>query len=157
MFFTRTHSYQTSLGKDDLRNKLIGRHVNIHNLDFEVIETEDDAAIRIIPHAEQVEDIKTLPITKLILREKDGKTSVVMTSKMRQLDLGGPLLIMSFCGFFAITSVVLYFCKEMHLSVSLFASDVLLFAIFWFRMERGYFDYVRKVRRYVKSLDKQMR
>ena len=156
MLFTRTHSYQTSLDPDALRSKLIGRHVNIHNLDFEVIETED-AAIRIIPHAEQIEDIKTLPITKLMMKQKDGKTSVVMTSKMRQLDLGGPLLVMSFCGCFAIASAVLYFCREMYLSASLLAADVLLFSIFWFRMERGYFDYVRKLRRYVKSLDQQMR
>lgn len=152
MFFTRTHSYHSSLPKEALRDRLVGKHVNIHNLDFEVMETED-AAIRIIPHAEQIDDIKTLPITKLDMKEKDGKTAVVITSKMRQLDSGGPMLIMLFCAFILMASVVLYLCKEMQISAILLAADVAIFAIFWFRMERGYFDYVRKVRNYVKSLE----
>ena len=97
MFFTRTHRYNFPISKEDLKNRLIGKHVKIHNLDFEVMEK--DNSISIIPHAEQVETIKTLPITKVVLKEVGGKTSVTITSKIRKLDAGGPFLVVIFCGF----------------------------------------------------------
>lgn len=154
MFFTRTHSYQSMLSKEALMHRLIGKHVKIHNLDFEVLEK--DGSLRIIPHAEQIEDIKTLPITKLDLVEQGGKTSVKMTSKMRALDSGGPMIVMIFCVFLLITATVLYVCKELQISAILLGSDILLFMIFWIRMQTGYFDYIRKIRSYVKSKELEM-
>ena len=60
MFFTRTHEFSINIPKDEFKNRLIGKHVKIHNLDFEVIESE--YTLTIIPHAEQVTEIKTLPV-----------------------------------------------------------------------------------------------
>jgi len=154
MFFTRTHSYQSLLSKEALMNRLIGRHVKIHNLDFEVLEREGE--LRIIPHAEQIEDIKTLPITKLDLVEQGGKTSVKMTFKMRKLDSGGPMIVMISCLFFLATAIVLYVCNELQMSAIFLGSDILLFMIFWIRMQTGYFDYIRKIRTYVKSKEMEM-
>ena len=151
MFFTRTHSYQSSLPQEDLKVRLIGKHVKIHNLDFEVMERED--GLRIIPHAEQVEDIKTLPITQLIMQEQGGRTRVKIKSTMRRLDSGGPMIVMLFCAFLFITSVVLYFCQEIQISAVLMGADLLIFSVFWIRMQTGYFDYIRKIRSYVKSKD----
>src|ERR1700748_2141026 len=107
MFFTRTRSFHSSVPKEDFKNRLIGNHVQIHDLDFEV--TEKDHLLRIIPHAEQVNAIKTLPITHVDVKQAGGKTNVVVTSKMRKFDAGGPMLIMLFCFFLFLASITLLY------------------------------------------------
>ena len=151
MFFTRTQHYKFPISKDDLKNRLIGKHVKIHNLDFEILEK--DHALSIIPHAEQVTTIKTLPITNLDLREEGGKTNVVITSKMRKLDSGGPLLVVIFCGFMLGASGVLFFAapNEHQIIYTLLGIGLSIFIVFTIRMQMGYFDYVRKIRAYVKA------
>jgi len=151
MFFTRTHTFQFPLGKDDVTNRLLGKHVKIHNLDFEVIEHE--GKLMIIPHAEEVTEIKTLPITSVTLTGEGNKTKAVIKSKMRPLDSGGPFLIMIFCMFMFIASIILLLVEnnDRIIAYTLFGMSVGIFSIFWFRLEIGYFDYVRKIRAYVKN------
>lgn len=151
MFFTRTHRYKFSIPKEDLKNRLIGKHVQIHNLDFEVLEK--DQTLRIIPHAEQVDAIKTLPITDVDIKEEGGKTNVVITSRMRKLDMGGPMLVIIFCGFLFGASIVLFFAapKELQITYTLLGMGLFTFIVFTIRMQMGYFDYVRKIRAYIKS------
>ena len=150
MFFTRTSSYQTALTRDDLKGRLIGKHVKIHNLDFEVLE--DEGSLAIIPHAEQEEAIKTLPITWVNLSENGGSNKVVITSRIRKLDLGGPILVLISCGILFLISAILYFvAKEPILTYVLAGAGLGIFIMFWVRMQMGYFDYVRKVKEYVIS------
>jgi hypothetical protein len=148
MFFTRTHEFALPISKDEFKNRLVGKHVKIHNLDFEVMEL--DFRINIVPHAEQVTEIKTLPITELDFREDSGKTKVVIKSKMRKLDAGGPQLIVIFCAFLFIASIILFFTSEdLKITLTFLGISILIFSAFWFRMQTGYFDYVRKIREYV--------
>ncbi len=150
MFFTRSFSYQSSLTREDLKNRLLGKHVKIHNLDFEVME--DEEMLSIIPHAEQEEAIKTLPITWVKFNDVGGKTKVIIKSEMRKLDMGGPMLVLIACAILFIVSGVLhYVAQEPMLTYMLSGAGLAIFIIFWVRMETGYFDYVRKVRSYVKS------
>jgi len=150
MFFTRTHTYRFSVTKDDLKNRLIGRHVKIHNLDFEVLDR--DQKLTIIPHAEQITDIKTLPITSVQIDEDGGKSKVTVQSKMRQLDLGGPYLLTIFCLFMFIAGIVLtQVGGDAIITYTLFGLSVGIFTIFWIRLEMGYFVYVRKIHAYIKS------
>jgi hypothetical protein len=150
MFFTRTQKFRSSLPKEDFKNRLLGNHVKIHNLDFEV--TEKDHLLRIIPHAEQVNAIKTLPITHVDVKQTGDKTNVVVTSKMRRFDAGGPMLVVLFCTFLFLASMVLlYVGGEQSITYTLLGISVLIFCIFWVRLEMGYFDYVRKIRAHVKS------
>ena len=149
MFFTRTHTYHFPVPKDDLMNRLIGRHVQIHELDFEVVEKEHKLSI--VPHAEQITDIKTLPITSVVMNDAGGRTKVVVTSKMRQLDSGGPFLIVIFCIFMVIASIVMYSVGEPIAAYTLLGISGLIFTVFWIRLETGYFDYVRKIHSYVKN------
>lgn len=150
MFFTRTHTYHFPISKDVLKRRLIGKHVQIHNLDFEVLEKDDKLSI--IPHAEQVDAIKTLPVTSLTFQEDSGKTKVVVTSKMRQLDSGGPFLIIIFCTFMlAAAAILLKVGSEPTIAYTLLSIGLAIFTIFCIRMQMGYFDYVRKIRAYVKS------
>ena len=150
MFFTRTHTFQFSIPKEELKSRLIGRHVKIHNLDFEIFEKENKLSI--VPHAEQVDAIKTLPITSVVFNQAGDKTKVVVTSKMRQIDSGGPFLIIIFCLFmFAASLILLQVGNESGIAYTLLGISVAIFTIFCIRMQMGYFDYVRKIRSYVKS------
>ncbi|MBL7683344.1 MAG: hypothetical protein JNK00_08270 [Flavipsychrobacter sp.] len=151
MIFSRTYRYQSTMRPDDIKGRLLGKHVKVHNMDFEV--SEKDKVIRVIPHAEQENEIKTLPITHIELNNKGDKTQVVISSKMRKIDSGGPLLIMIFCLFLFIATVVTFTVgKDLQIYTYTFGIiGVSIFAIFWMRMERGYFDYVRKIRDYVKK------
>ena len=150
MFFTSTQRYAFAIPKEDFRNRLVGNHVKIHDLDFEVYERGQ--TIKIIPHVEQVNDIKTLPITEVELRGEGNATQVVITSKMRKLDVGGPQLILLFCGFMLLASLIMMFVgRERLITYTFMGICTLVFTVFWVRMEMGYFDYVRKIRSYVKS------
>jgi hypothetical protein len=151
MIFSRTYRYQSSMRPDDIKVRLLGKHVKVHNMDFEV--SEKDRVIRVIPHAEQENEIKTLPITHIELSNKGDKTQIVISSKMRKIDSGGPLLIVIFCLFLFIATIVTFTVgKDLQIYTYTFGIiGVSIFAIFWMRMERGYFDYVRKIRDYIKK------
>ncbi len=153
--FTRSYSYQSSLNREALKSRLIGSHVKIHNLDFEV--TDDNHVLTIVPHAEQIDEIKTLPITTVSFEEGSGSTKVKIIAKMRKLDQGGPMLMIILVLLLLITGTLLFFAFKDHLSSFIVLGiGVLIFAIFWVRMEMGYFDYVKKVISYVKNTEKQM-
>ena len=152
MLFTRTHRYHFSIPKEDLKNRLLGKHVKIHNLDFEVLEK--GPYLSIIPHAEQVVAIKTLPITNLDLKDEgSGKTKVIITFKMRRFDSGGPMLVIIFCTFMLLAAAVLFMVKdaERSLPYTLAGISIATLTAFSIRMQTGYFDYIRKIRAYVKS------
>jgi hypothetical protein len=137
---------------EDIKNRLVGKHVKVHNMDFEVFEK--DRMLRIIPHAEQETNIRTLPITHIELKGKGNNTQVVINSKMRKIDSGGPLLIVIFCTFMLIAAILFFvFGKQEYLSFTytLLGISVAIFLVFWLKMEAGYFDYIRKIRDYIKK------
>jgi hypothetical protein len=152
MLFSRTYRYKSTMPIEDIKSRLLGKHVTVHNMDFEVFEK--DRMLRIIPHAEQELNIKTLPITHVELQGKGNQTQVVISSKMRKIDSGGPLLIVIFCTFMLIAAVMFFlFGKQEYLSFTytLLGISIAIFLIFWVRMEAGYFDYIRKIRDYIKK------
>jgi hypothetical protein len=153
MLFTRHFRYQTSMPAEDIKKRLVGQHVKVHHLDFEIYEK--DHMIKIIPHAEQETNIKTLPITHVEFTGKGDKTQVLISSKMRKIDKGGPLILLTFCFFMlAAALVMLLSLKEDGFEVFAFPMlgvSLLVFIIFWVRLESGYFDYIRKIRDYVKK------
>ena len=133
--------------------RLIGSHVKIHNLDFEV--TESKHVLTIIPHAEQIQEIKTLPITTVTFEENAGSTKVMIQSKMRKLDLGGPWLMIILVLLLLVTGSILFVAFKDHIaSYVVLCVGMVVFTIFWIRMEMGYFDYVRKIRAYIKNTEK---
>lgn len=153
MLFTRHFKYQTSCSADEIKQRLIGKHVKIHNMDFEIYDK--DRMVKIIPHAEQETNIKTLPITHVEFKGKGNKTDVHISSKMRKIDKGGPMILLIFC-FFLLASalVMLLSIKEDGFEIyayPMIAVSLLAFIIFWIRLESGYFDYIRKIRDYVKQ------
>lgn len=151
MFFKRTQRYQLPIRKEELLRQLAGNHVSIHGLDFEVYE--DGEKVEIAPHAELIKDLKTLPVTDVHIEQRqDGNTEVVVTSRIRKIDSGGPLLIMLFSAFLMVASVVLLAVgRERLATYFLFGVSTTILTIFWIRMEIGYFDYVRKIQHFVKD------
>jgi hypothetical protein len=152
MLFSRTYRYQSSMGIEDIKSRLIGKHVRVHNMDFEVFEK--DRILRIIPHAEQENQIKTLPITHVELKGKGNQTQVVISSKMRKIDSGGPLLIVIFCSFLLIAATLFFIFggpEYLSFTYTLLGISLFIFLVFWMRMETGYFDYVRKIKNYIKT------
>lgn len=150
MFFTRTHRYTTTLTQGDLRQRLVGKHLTIHNLDFEVQDKEE--YLKIIPHAEEIEEIKTLPETYVDFATEGSSTKVTIKCKMRKFDSGGPYILLLFCFFMLLFSGILLFTTpQRELSYTLLAIGVGILTIFWVRLEMGYFDYVRKIHGYLKQ------
>jgi hypothetical protein len=71
---------------------------------------------------------------------------------MRKLDAGGPQLIVIFCAFLFVASILLFFTSgDMKITLTILGFCVLIFGTFLFRMQTGYYDYVRKIRSYVKT------
>ena len=87
MIFSRTYRYQSSMPIDDIKGRLLGKHVKVHDMDFEV--SEKDRVLKIIPHAEDEVNLKTLPITQIDFKGKGGKTQITVSAKMRRIDSRG--------------------------------------------------------------------
>ena len=154
MFFSRKYRYTSALSEAEMRSKLLGQHMSLHNLDFEVIEN-DAHYLRIVPHAEQVTEVKTLPITRVNFKPAGGgKTQVLIYSHMRRIDSGGPMLVVIFCIFMLIAAALGHFLSSEDYdayTLPLFGLGALIFIIMWIRLESGYFDYVRKIRDHIKQ------
>lgn len=152
MLFSRTYRYSSSKPIEDIKSRLCGQHIKVHDMDFEV--SEKDSMLRVIPHAEQETSIRTLPITHVELRNIGAKTQIRISAKMRKIDSGGPLLIVIFCFFLLLASIftVIFGGNEYrNYTYILLGISLFIFLIFWIRMESGYFDYVRKIRNFIKQ------
>lgn len=152
MIFNRTYRYNTPLSMEDIKKRLLGQHIQVHHMDFEI--TEKEKMLKIIPHAEEANGIKTLPITHIEMQGMGTSgTKVIVSSKPRRIDVGGPYLIVIFCLFCILGASGFYIINPRESywpSLAMVAVGVIIFIIFWLRMEAGYFDYTRKIRDFVK-------
>lgn len=152
MIFNRTYRYSSPLTAEAIKSRLVGSHLQVHHMDFEVLEKEN--MLRIIPHAEEANGVKTLPITHVEFNGAGNNTKVVISSKPRRIDIGGPYLIVIFCLFAVAGGTILYLVNEnesIWQPLAMMITGLFVFIVFWLRMETGYFDYVRKIRNHIKS------
>lgn len=152
MLFRRSFSYSSNQSAENLKKHFLGQHLKIHQLDFEIMEK--DGHLKIIPHAENSDQVYTLPITRLRFEQKGAGCVVRGVSKPRRIDIGGPYLILIFILFALIAAVALYLKADAsyHTTVYiLLGISIAVFAILWIRMEQGYFDYIRKIKSWVKQ------
>ena len=150
MIFSRSYTLQSKKNQDELRQYLVGQHLKVHDLDFEISIRNED--VKIIPHAEAEDHIYTLPITRLRFTSSGTGTMIKMRSKPRRIDIGGPYLIMIFVLFMIVAGILLYLLGEgkyTNTAYMLCGIAILIFAVLWFRLEMGYFDYIRKIRKWV--------
>jgi hypothetical protein len=152
MIFRRYYTIESSKNADLLRRNFLGQHLTIHNLDFEITEKGD--SIKVIPHAENDDQVYTLPITRLRFVPKGNGTVIRMLSKPRRIDIGGPYLLMIFVVFAIIAGILLklYGSGEYdRTSYIIMGVAAAIFALLWLRMEQGYFDYIRKIKKWVRE------
>ncbi len=153
MIFRRSHTINVNISKDEIRKKLIGKHFDVHGLDFEVMEK--DGTMKVIPHTELAEEkVYTLPITHLRVVEKNGKNQIKMKFKPRRIDIGGPTIALFFIVFIMIAGITMYMSGEDDYKMASFGMvgfGLLMLVFFGLRMNAGYFDYIRKIRSWVKS------
>lgn len=152
MLFSRHFRYQSACSVEVIKQRLVGKHVKVHDMDFEIYEKEN--MIKIIPHAEQETNIKTLPITHVEFKGKGTKTEILISSKMRKIDKGGPLILLIFCFFLIAAALIMLLSIQEdgfeQYAFPMLGVSVIVFVVFWIRLEKGYFDYIRKIRDYVK-------
>lgn len=152
MLFKRTYRLSSKRSPEELKQELVGDKVDIHGLFFEVFDKEN--ILKIIPRAEEDDKTRILPITHVDLKGDGGGTKIKVTSKPRRIDIGGPYMLMIFCVFIIIVGAFLYLSKGesmMWTAVGMVGFGLLVFSIFMLRMQSGYFDYVRKLRSFIKT------
>jgi len=151
MLFTRTYVYKSTASVHDIKNRLLGDPIKVHTLDFEV--SEKGQVLSIFPLAEEITEIRILPVTHIKLHDKGSKTQIIIKSEMHRPDAGGPMLVVGFCVSLFIVAIMFFiFGKEDYAFFTYVLSSIglLIFIGFWIRLETGYFDYMRKVRDFVK-------
>lgn len=149
MLFARSYRLTSNTSAEAIRKAILGDMFRVHNLDFEVYES--DNCIKIIPHAENQSDIKTLPITHIDLRDAGNETSLRVSYKIRKIDQGGPYLLMVFCLFLLVGAIAFYLYHEQTLAWVFIGIFLIFFGGFWAKMQSGYFDYVAQIRKYLKE------
>jgi hypothetical protein len=152
MIFNRSYTFKTTKKAKEVQNSIVGKHVEVHKIDFEVFQ--NDEVIRIIPHAEEHDEILTLPISRVNIQEDEKGSTVRIDTHPRKIDVGGPYLLLLICvGAFIGGFLLRNFNDGMYTDVGTYfmLGALATFIIFWIKMELGYFDYVRKLSSWVKK------
>lgn len=150
MLFTRQYQFNCGKNPSSLRQRFLGKHVNIHQLDFEVFDEGDH--LKVIPHTENSDSIYTLPITKMMITPDNQGAKIRMKFSPRLIDIGGPYLLLSFIAFAIISGLLLlWFNTNIQTAYIILGTSLLVFSILWYRMEKGYFDYIRKLKQWAKT------
>lgn len=154
MIFDRTYRLQSPLSITALKDRLNLKKLTVHKLDFVISEKEN--VLKIIPHAEDSDNLRTLPITHINFSGNGSQgTKISLKSKPRRVDVGGPYLIVIFCLFCIVGAGLFYLINSKEYafpSLAMVCVGLFIFIIFWIKMESGYFDYTRKIRNEVKAL-----
>jgi hypothetical protein len=149
MLFTRRHEYDFSIPKEHLRYHLIGDRIHIDGLDFRVME--DEQHFSILPEPEDRVTARSFPLTEMQLESEGNRTKVVITSRLRKVDTGLPLVLMMFCVFLLIGSaVLLYIGHEPEATVTLWVLTLALLTLLIVRLQQSYFGYVRRIHSHIK-------
>lgn len=150
MLFTRHYQFNCSKNPVSIRNLFLGKHINIHQLDFEVFDEGDH--LKVIPHTENSDQIFTLPITKMEITPNEKGTQIRMKFSPRHIDIGGPYLLIIFILFAIVSALLLiWFQTNTQAAYIILITSALIFGIMWYRMEKGYFDYIRKLKKWAKT------
>ena len=105
MLFTRQFQFNCSKNAETLYKHFLGKHLTIHQLDFEVYDEGDH--LKVIPHTEDSDQIYTLPITKVMISPENKGASVKVKFTPRHIDIGGPYLLLIFICFAIVAGLLL--------------------------------------------------
>lgn len=150
MLFTRQFQFNCSKNAETLYKHFLGKHLTIHQLDFEVYDEGDH--LKVIPHTENSDQIYTLPITKVMISPDNKGASIKLKFSPRHIDIGGPYLLIIFIVFAIVSGLLLlWYNTNVQTAYLIIGLAIGVLSIMWYRMERGYFDYIRKIKKWIKS------
>lgn len=156
MIFNKTFRFESQSNINDLKEKLVESLINVNNQSFFI--SPKDNMLRIIPDASKRKELTTLPVTHIKFKKRNdsNKTKVTLFSKPRKIDAGGPYLLVVFCVFLLIAAIVIYAVESNRENIipalGLVGLSLLIMLIFWYRMSRGYYRYVRGIREEVMKI-----
>src|SRR5690606_93719 len=155
MLFTTSTNFTTNLRPEEVRNVLVGKRTDIKQLNFEI--KEYDGIIKIIPHTENDEKSRIVPITHVEVSADANGTNVRMSTKPRRIDLGGLYLA---TGAIILIALIAVYLRITYPEQSIWVSGIIMgvallsFIIFRLRLESSYYSYVKSLRSFVKSMIK---
>lgn len=152
MIFRSYHTIRSEKNAEEIKAALLGKHLQIHDLDFEIYDKGD--CIKIIPHAEIEKHIYTLPITRIQVNQQTKGSILKLMSKPRKIDVGGPYMVVIFIVFALLAALMLLmFGKGVYdnTAYALAGISAMAFFLLWLRLQQGYFDYIRKTHKWIKN------
>ncbi len=154
MIFERKYKIPLQVPLKTFEDRILGEHFKIHDIDFEVYDHVDNDMIKIIPHAEYVKKATTLPITHLnIIRDADNTPKNIEAQfHIRKIDKGLPLFFIILGIASLIIGIIGLNYENLVKTSYVFIGFGIVELIFTFlRLNRGYYDYVRKIKSWVET------
>ncbi len=152
MIFTVFRKLYSKKSTTELAAVLNGQHLKIHHLEFEVYSKND--VFKVIPHAENDEAYTTIPIVRITLQEHKSGSVLKIVANPRRIDIGGPILILFFSCFCILFGSILLIAGYTEYRISsyiIMSIGLLVLLILYYRLQTGYYDYVRKILLFLKS------
>jgi hypothetical protein len=152
MFFNTTSRFSSKLKPEQVRNALVGKHVKIKELDFEFKESE--GIIKVIPHTENDERSRIVPISHVLVNPKGADTELELKTKPRRIDLGGLYLVVGSIILVIMIAIYLritYPEQSIWVSISVLVAALIAFLIFRLRLQSSYYGYIGNLRSFIKN------
>lgn len=151
MLFVKTHEYDFSIPKDYLIHSLTGTVIKLNDQEFNFVD--HGSSLAVIAFDQDIDSLKTFPITKIDLYGDGNKTKAVITSIMSKADAGGPIVMLMLCLFLFLGAfLLLYVSKDMVLTISICILSMCIFIVFLIYMYIYYFYYIRKINTHIKFI-----
>lgn len=152
MFFNTTTNFSSKLNSEQIKKSLVGKHLQIKELDFEF--KESDGIIKVIPHTENDERSRLVPITHVNLNSNGNGSQLAISAKPRRIDLGGLYLATGAIIMLVLIAIYLritYPEQSIWVSISVGLAALLAFIIFRVRLQSSYYGYVSDIRKFIKD------
>ncbi len=152
MFFNTSTKIESKLNADQVKSTLVGNHFQIKELDFEFKESE--GIIKVIPHTENDERSRLVPITHVRLSKGGNGTELQVSSKPRRIDLGGLYLAVGAIVLLALMGIYLklaYPEQDILVPAAIIVAALLAFILFRIKLQSSYYGYVNAIRKYIRE------
>gem|GEM_PF-1088810 len=152
MLFNTTSRISSKMNTGQVKEALVGKHVQIKELDFEFKESE--GIIKVIPHTENDERSRLVPITHITTENNGNGTHIQISAKPRRIDVGGLYLAIGSIILLGLIGVYLrltYPEQSPMVAISILALALLAFVIFRMRLQSGYYGYIGNIKSFIKK------
>lgn len=152
MLFKRIKKIPLHVDESTFKQRITGKHINIHNFDFEVAEKPETNSLKIYPHTENDDRTTTLPITDVTFGTKDEQPLAIAEFHMRSIDRGLPTFFILLFNAILLAGIICQAFESLAKTGLVFiiigiAGNIILY----FSMTRGYFDYIKKIKNWLET------